>query len=124
MWCLSRLEQLYLWTYDEMRGRYLKGMFASEKATARNSDNVQRMLSEVRGELLAAALHAALQDGAAVMFGATRDQGALVVTLLHGSERAKAYPSSTPELEQCLTDLAASCGVNLSELLPKGPQTR
>lgn len=102
----------------------MKGVFASEKASARNSDNVERMLSEINPDYLRLAVLATVQTGCAVLFGATRDNGALVVTLLNGNERAKAYPTSTPELEQCLLDLGESCGIDLASLMPKPPKTR
>ena len=102
----------------------MKGVFASEKATARNSDNVERMLSEINPALLRMAILATVQTGCAVLFGSTRDNGALVVTLLNGNERAKAYPTSTPELEQCLLDLGESCGIDLASLTLKPPTKR
>lgn len=113
-----------MWSYDELEQPKMKGMFAKEKATARNSDNVQRMLEEISPELIRAAIRAAVENGACVMFAGTRDNGAIVVTLLNGQERAKAYPTSTPELEQCLQDLAESCGADITTLLPKRPKPR
>lgn len=51
-------------------------------------------------------------SGAAIMLGGTRDGNALVITLLDGEHREKAYPDDLDSWRQTLTDLAAWAGVD------------
>lgn len=86
----------------------MKGIWNSEK-----SDNVEYRpaldaLKAVNPTVLADALHAVVSDGAALMFGTTRDYGAICLTLMSGNDRRKVYPSNVQELDQALRDLAES----------------
>jgi hypothetical protein len=46
-----------------------------------------------------------LQSGCAIMFGHTRDGGALVVTVLDGEQRHRTYCTSSQELDQAMLAL-------------------
>lgn len=47
-----------------------------------------------------------LKAGCAVMFGHTRDGGAICITILDGDDRHRTYCSSEEELDQALTRMS------------------
>jgi|ERR1044072_1819130 hypothetical protein len=51
------------------------------------------------------AIDTALRAGCAVMFGWTRDQGALCITILDGQDRHRTYCSNETELDDALTSM-------------------
>jgi hypothetical protein len=65
-------------------------------------------LSAVPEGLLASVLLAVVESGCALMFSATRDKGAIVLTLLNGDARNRVYPANAAELVAALTDLRDS----------------
>lgn len=86
----------------------MKGMWNSEKSANATYRPGLDALSAVDQSLLASALHAVVSDGAALMVSATRDQGAICLTLLSGETRHRVYPSTVQELDQALRDLIES----------------
>jgi len=55
---------------------------------------------------LGRALDAVLKAGCAFMVGRTRDEGALVLTILDGDDRHRTYCSSEEELDEAITALS------------------
>lgn len=88
----------------------MKGMWNSEKSADTTYRPAIDALSAVDSKLVALALAAVVSDGAALMFGTTRDYGAVCLTLMSGNDRRKVYPSNVQELEQALRDLVESFG--------------
>lgn len=88
----------------------MRGMW--DKSTAVNRDYAPALdaLKAVDHDTLTAALLAVVEHGCALMIGATRDKGAISLTLLDGNERHRVYPTDVQELHQALTDLVASLG--------------
>lgn len=86
----------------------MRGMFAGEQATNKTVRTASDSVRSIDAALLADAIAAAISDGVAVLFAATRDGGAVVITVLDGDKRHKAYASNAGELLQAVTDLRAS----------------
>lgn len=85
-----------------------KGMFSGSKSQSASSTNAADIIRKGPAKLLQDTLAAIVGAGPAVMFGATRDGSAIVVTFLDGQDRNKAYIEDLDQWRQCLTDLAAS----------------
>ncbi len=60
---------------------------------------------EVHAGAVLDALDAVQSAGDALLLGATRDGGALVITVCSGDQRHKFYPTSTEECEATLLDI-------------------
>ena len=93
----------------------MKGMWSNDKSENLTYRVALDALSVVPEGLLASALLAVVENGCALMVSATRDKGALCLTLLDGDKRHRVYPASAAELVAALTDLRDS----LSEPAPK-----
>jgi hypothetical protein len=61
---------------------------------------------DVDGRLIKAALVAATEDGAALIFSKTSDGGALSITVLAGAARDKLYAKSVEAAEATLREIA------------------
>lgn len=86
----------------------MKGLWNSEKSVDATYRPALDALRAVDAGTLALALLAVVEHGCAFMVSATRDHGAICLTLLDGDRRHKVYPSNVQELNQALTDLIAS----------------
>lgn len=86
----------------------MKGMWSNEKSDNATYRPALDALSAVNAEILVSALHAVVSDGAAIMLSATRDHGAICITLLSGEQRHRVYTSTVGELDQALRDLIES----------------
>lgn len=86
----------------------MRGMWAGDKAIDPTYRPGVDALAAVDADLVRSAIHHAVGSGAALNFAATRDGGAVVLTLLDGPNRPKVYCSNVQELHQALTDLVAS----------------
>jgi len=62
--------------------------------------------SKVDEALILAALASITSEGAALLFGSTRDKGALVLTICDGDERVKFYATTHDEMNSHLRDVA------------------
>lgn len=93
----------------------MKGLWDKSKA----SDTAYRpgldALRAVDPSTLVDALYAVVEQGCALMVGATRDGGAVSLILMDGNERHKLYPSSADELNTALRDLVESFARTASE---------
>lgn len=85
-----------------------KGRFGGGKNVSARGHNARSLLEKGPSKLLAETLALALDQGAAVMFGATRDGNTLIITLLDGDLREKVYIEDMDDYRQTLTDLAAT----------------
>jgi len=81
------------------------GDFATRKNpfTARKSANSRPNL-DACGHL-GTALDAILNQGCAIIVGVTRDNGALVLTILDNDERHRTYCSNEDELEEAINEI-------------------
>lgn len=86
----------------------MKGAFSDAKGQSAKVDTAPGLIRKAPADLFRNSLASIVDAGAAVMLSATRDGSALVVTLLNGSERAKAYATSAEELSTLLADAVAS----------------
>lgn len=86
----------------------MKGMFSGTKGASARTHNGRAALEKAPAQLLRDTIAHVVDSGAAIMFSVTRDGGTIVVTLLDGDTRAKAYCETVDDLRQCLTDAAAS----------------
>ncbi len=86
----------------------MKGLWNSEKSVDATYRPALDALRAVDASTLAVALLAVVENGCAFMVSATRDHGAICLTLLDGDRRHKVYPSSVQELNQALLDLSES----------------
>lgn len=86
----------------------MKGMWDSSKSVDTTYRPALDALSAVDASLLARAILLAVSDGGGLMFSATRDYGAICLTLLQGDQRHKVYPSDVQALAQALSDLCDS----------------
>ena len=86
----------------------MKGMWSSEKSDNATYRPALDALKAVNADLLAEALLAVLENGCAFMVSATRDHGAICLTLLDGDKRHKVYPATVTELDAALRDLIDS----------------
>lgn len=105
--------QWILTGYDEFfapisRELAMKGLWNSEKSVDASYRPALDALRAVSGDTLAAALLAVVENGSAFMVSATRDHGAICLTLLDGDRRHKVYPTNVQELDQALRDLIDS----------------
>lgn len=98
----------------------MKGMWSNEKSENAVYREALDALSAVPEGLLASALLSVVENGCALMFSATRDKGALVLTLLNGDARNRVYPANTAELVAALTDLQES----MTDSTPAAPPKR
>jgi hypothetical protein len=96
-------------------GFTMKGVWSNDKSENLTYRVALDALSAVPEGLLASALLAVVENGCALMVSATRDKGALCLTLMDGDKRNRVYPASAAELVAALTDLRDS----LSESTPK-----
>lgn len=64
-------------------------------------------IEEISPELMRDAISRILSGGDAVMIGATSDGGALVLTVMEGTERHKEYLTSAQQLTQLLLKIIA-----------------
>lgn len=88
----------------------MKGVWAGETKKRGASSQAVEAMRKLKGDKLRNAITATINLGAAIMFSATRDGGAVVVTVLDGDARNKVYPTTLAELEQALDDLIESFG--------------
>lgn len=88
----------------------MKGMWSNDKSENATYRVALDALSALPEGLLESALLAVVENGCALMVSATRDKGALCLTLLDGDKRHRVYPASAPELVAALTDLRDSLG--------------
>lgn len=86
----------------------MKGLWNSEKSVDATYRPALDALRAVDASILALALLAVVENGSAFMVSATRDHGAICLTLLDGERRHKVYPSNVQELDQALRDLIES----------------
>lgn len=100
----------------------MKGVWNAQKATNRDYRPGIDALTAVNKELLAVAILSAVEHGCALMFGATRDGGAVALTLLDGNDRHKLYPQNVQELDQALQDLVESLAPGPSRSNPAKPK--
>ena len=63
---------------------------------------------DAEADALWRAVCAVTEAGDAIMFGKTRDGGALVVTLMSGDERIKQYAHTEEQVAKLLVDIRAS----------------
>lgn len=66
------------------------------------------MWEEVSGPLIKAVISAATEDGCAVIFGKTRDGGALSFTLLGPGAPVKRWPATVAQAESFFNELLAT----------------
>lgn len=98
----------------------MKGMWSNDKSENATYRVALDALNAVPEGLLTSAVLAVVENGCALMVSATRDKGALCLTLLDGDKRHRVYPASAAELVAALTDLRDS----LSEPVHPKPSAR
>lgn len=81
--------------------------FGKSSAASAKGSGAADLLRKGPQKLTVDTLAAIIDTGAAIMLGATRDGNTLVITLLDGEHREKAYPDDLDTWRQTLTDLAA-----------------
>ena len=115
-WILPGFESVYapIWKASPM-----KGIWGNEKSVNTEYKPAVDALRAIPGELLGRALASVVSDGGALMVAATRDYGAICLTLLQGTERKKVYLSTVQELEQALRDLIDTFEPETLTLPPK-----
>lgn len=96
----------------------MRGMWNKEKSVNSSHRPALDALTAVEPSLLGKAIYAAIADGGALMFAATRDFGAINLTLMSGEQRVKVYPTNVQELNEALTDLVESLTVTDSSSRP------
>lgn len=84
--------------------------FGKSGASVSRGTGAADLLRKGPQKLTCDVLAAIIATGAAIMIGGTRDGNALVITLLDGEHREKAYPDDLDSWRQTLTDLAAWAG--------------
>ena len=77
---------------------FLAGKFGKKTSTTACWD-------ELPGDLIARLVVAVSKAGGAVLFGHTRDGGALALTFFHGNEKATEYHSITETVSDWLEDM-------------------
>lgn len=98
----------------------MKGMWSGEKPENTGYRPALDSLNAVEGYLIVSGIHAVLGTGAALIFSATRDFGAICITLLDGNDRRKVYVTGVQELEQAMRDLIESLSPSHPPTQPKG----
>jgi hypothetical protein len=93
---------------DIMKGHTMKGKFSDQHQATTASTTASDTIRGVPDKFLRDCVAAIVTAGACVMFAATRNGDALVVTLLNGNEKGKVYVSSVQELKEALQDAVAS----------------
>lgn len=86
----------------------MKGVWGGDKGITTDRKPAIDSLSSVDPELLRKFIAVVVATGAAVSISVTRDFGAVVLTVLDGSNKHKLYPSDMQELVQALEDGIAS----------------
>lgn len=86
----------------------MKGVWGGDKGISTDRKPAIDALSSVDPELLRRFVSVVVATGAAVSISITRDYGAVVLTVLDGSNKHKLYPSDARELIQALEDGIAS----------------
>lgn len=86
----------------------MKGMWSGDKPSNSDYKPAVDSVSAIDPKLIATAVQAVLGTGAALIFSATRDYGAICLTLLDGNDRHKVYATNVQELQQALNDLVES----------------
>lgn len=86
----------------------MKGKFSEGNGSTTQQTAAVDTMRGVPDKLLRDTIAAVIGSGAAVMFASTRNGDAIMVQLMHGQERAKAYASNVQELREILSDAAAS----------------
>lgn len=86
----------------------MKGVWGESKASTSKHNAAEEALRGAKSELLLQAVIACTSTGAALMVGVTRDNGAVVLTLMWGDKRPKVYCANANELNEALTDLIES----------------
>ncbi len=104
-WVLPECGEYFVPTSKELD---MKGLWNSEKSVDATYRPALDALRAVDASTLAVALLAVVENGCAFMVSATRDHGAICLTLLDGDRRHKVYPSNVQELNQALLDLSES----------------
>lgn len=86
----------------------MRGAFAGDTSVNPVNRSASDYLRACDRSTLVDAIAAAVSDGVAVLFALTRDHGAVVVTVLDGDKRHKAYANNQEEFDGLVGDLAAS----------------
>lgn len=86
----------------------MKGVWGGDKGITTDRKPAIDSLSSVDAELLRRFIAVVVSTGAAISISVTRDYGAVVLTVLDGSNKHKIYPSDMQELVQALEDGIAS----------------
>lgn len=102
----------------------MKGLWSKDRAELRGYKPALDALKAIDREILTSALLAVVENGCALMIGATRDHGAISLILMDGNERHKLYPANVQELQQAFEDLIASLGGDTSPTQPTGRSKR
>jgi hypothetical protein len=102
----------------------MKGLWSKDKGDLRGYKPALDALKAIDREILTSALLAVVENGCALMIGATRDHGAVSLILMDGNERHKLYPANVQELQQAFEDLIASLGGDPESVKPSGRKTR
>lgn len=95
----------------------MRGMWDKNNAVSRDYAPALDALKAIDSKVLTDALLSVVEHGCALMIGATRDKGAISLTLLDGNDRHRVYPTDVQELHQALLDLTESLAPKPS---PKG----
>jgi hypothetical protein len=91
------------------------GMPKAKKPTSGSGKWTKYQRNYVKGDadwakvdeaLILAALSSVTAEGAALLFGTTRDKGALVLTVCDGDERVKLYASTREEMNEHLRSIS------------------
>lgn len=82
----------------------MKGVWGGDKGITTDRRPAIDSLSSVDAELLRRFIAVVVSTGAAVSISVTRDYGAVVLTVLDGSNKHKLYPTDMRELVQALED--------------------
>lgn len=82
--------------------------FRNSKGTRERVKTASELLRKAPPKLLLDTLALVIDSGAAVILAATRDGGALVLTLLDGDDKDKVYCENAEEVREALTDLATA----------------
>lgn len=109
----SAIDQLILPLYGPLAqwihtGDGMKGVWGGDKGISTDRRPAIDSLSSVDPELLRRFIATVVATGAAVSISVTRDFGAVVLTVLDGSNKHKLYPADMQELVQALEDGIAS----------------
>ncbi len=115
-WILPGYEEFFA---PISKGWVMKGLWNSEKSANATYRPGLDALKAVDSDMLATALLAVVENGCALMVAATRDQGAIALTLLDGEQRHRVYPSNADQLNQALMDLIESFAPKASPTPPQ-----